>query len=191
MAYDYSDPPSSKFEPKIPIGTTATLVIHIKPGGVGEDQMLTRSTKGDCEMLALMFTVTDGKYKGEKFFENWILEGTTDGHAKASEFTRRKLKAILDSAFGLDPDDKSPEARTRRTISLGQLENMTFMAEIGIEKGSGDYGDKNIVAAVITKDKKGWQAVEQPPPFNGGGRAATSFAPPESAPPVQRPGWAS
>jgi len=68
---------------------------------------------------------------------------------------------------------------------------MTFMAEIGIEKGSGDYGDKNIVAAVITKDKKGWQPVEQPPPFNGGGRAATSSAPPESAPPVQRPGWAS
>ena len=65
---------------------------------------------------------------------------------------------------------------------------MTFMAEIGIEKGSGDYGDKNIVAAVITKDKKGWQPVEQPPPFNGGGRAATSSAP---APPVQRPGWAS
>jgi hypothetical protein len=190
MTYDYSDAPSSKFEPKIPAGANVTLVIHIKPGGVGEDQMLTRSKDGGCEMLAFMFTVADGAYKGEKFFENWILEGTTDGHAKASEFTRRKLKAILDSAFGLDPDDKSPEARTRRTISLGQLENMAFMAEIGIEKGSGDYGDKNIVAAVITKDKKGWQPVEQPPPFNGGGRAATS-APPESAPPVQRPGWAS
>jgi hypothetical protein len=168
MPYDYSDPPPSKFEPKIPEGTKPTLVIHIKPGGVGEDGLLTRSKDGGCEMLAVMLTVADTAYKGEKFFENWILEGTTDGHAKAREITLRKLKAIIDSAFGLDPNDKSPEARARRTISLSQLEGMAFMAEIGIEKGSKDYGDKNIVAAVITPDKKDWHPVEQPPPFNGG-----------------------
>jgi hypothetical protein len=189
--YDYTDAPPSKFEPKIPEGEKGTLVIHIKPGGVGEDQMLTRSRDGGCEMLSVMLTVAEGAYKGEKFPENWILNGTTDGHAKAGEITRRKLKAILDSAFGLDPNDKSPEARARRTISLGQLEGMAFMAEIGIvEKGSGDYSDKNIVAVVITKDRKDWRPVEQPPPFNGGG-AASSSTPPPSAPPVQRPGWAS
>jgi len=112
--FDYSDPPPSKFEPKIPEGTKTTVVIHVKQGGVGEDQMLTRSKDGGCEMLAVVFTVADGAYKGEKFPENWVLEGTTDGHAKAGEITRRKLKAILDSAFGLDPNDKSPEARARR-----------------------------------------------------------------------------
>jgi hypothetical protein len=188
---DYTDAPPSKFEPKIPGGTKATLVIHIKPGGVGEDQMLTRSREGDCEMLAVVLTVADGTYKGEKFPEWWVLNGTTDGHAKAGEITLRKLKAIIDSAFGLDPNDKSPEARARRTISLGQLEGMAFMAEIGIEKGSGDYGDKNVVAMVITKDKKDWRPVEQPPPFNGGGGAASPSTPPQSAPPIQRPGWAS
>src|SRR5262245_56279546 len=190
MAFDYSDPPPSKFEPKIPERTTAAVVIHIKPGGVGEDGMLTRSKEGDCEMLAIVFTVADGTYKGEKWPEWWVLEGTTDGHAKAGEITRRKLKGVLDSAFGLDPNDKSPEARARRTISLRQLEGMVFMAEIGIAKGSGDYSAKNILAAVITKDRKDWRPVEQPPPFNGGG-AASSATPPQSAPPIQRPGWAS
>ena len=190
MPYDYTDAPPSKFEPKIPEGTKTNVAIHIKPGGVGEDGMLTRSKEGDCEMLAIVFTVADGTYKGEKWPEWWVLEGTTDGHAKAGEITRRKLKAVLDSAFGLDPNDKSPEARARRTISLGELEGMAFMAEIGIEKGRGDYGDKNIVANVITKDKKDWRPVEQPPPFNGGG-AAPSAAPPNAAPPIQRPGWAS
>jgi len=191
MPYDYSDAPPSKFEPKIQEMIKATVVIHIKPGGVGEDGMLTRSSDGGCEMLAVVLTVADGKYKGEKFPEWWVLNGTTDGHAKAREITLRKLKAIIDSAFGLDPNDKSPEARARRTISLGQLEGMAFMAEIGIAKGSGDYSDKNIVAAVITKDKKDWHPVEQPPPFNGGGGAASSPAPPQSTPPIQRPGWAS
>jgi len=188
--YDYTDAPPSKFEPKIPEGTKTNLAIHIKPGGVGEDGMLTRSKDGGCEYLSVMLTAPDGAYKGEKFFENWILNGTTDGHAKARDITLRRLKAILDSAFGLDPNDKSPEAHARRTISLRQLEGMVFMAEIGIEKGSGDYGDKNIVANVITKDKKDWRPVEQPPPFNGGG-AAPSAAPPNAAPPIQRPGWAS
>src|SRR5262249_41299241 len=117
MTYDYTDVPASNFNPKIPEGTKATLVIHIRPGGVGENGMLTRSKDGGCEMLAVMLTVADGPYKGEKFFENWVLEGTTDGHAKAREVTLRKLKAVLDSALGLDPDDKSPEARARRTIS--------------------------------------------------------------------------
>src|SRR5262249_26999387 len=94
-------------------------------------------------------------------------------------------KAIIDSAFGLDPNDKSPEARARRTISLGQLEGMAFITEIGIEKGSGDYSDKNVVTMVITKDKKDWHPVEQPPRFNGGG-APPASTPPQSAPPVQR-----
>ena len=190
MPYDYTDAPPSKFEPKIPEGTKATVVIHIKPGGVGEDGMLTRSEKRDCEMLAVVLTVADGTYKGEKWPEWWVLNGTTDGHAKAGEITRRKLKAIIDSAFGLDPNDKSPEARARRTISLGQLEGMAFITEIGIEKGSGDYSDKNVVTMVITKDKKDWHPVEQLPPFNGGG-APPASTPPQSAPPVQRPGWAS
>jgi len=198
MRYDYTDVPPSKFEPKIPEGTKATLVIHIKPGGIGEDGLLTRSkdTERYCEMLAVELTVIDGPYKGEKFPEWWVLNGTTDGHAKAKDITLRKLKAIIDSSFGLDPNDKSPETRARRTISLGQLEGMPFMGEIGIAKGSGDYSDKNIVAAVITKDKKDWHPVEQPPPFNGGGGGASSSTPPQSAPPqstppIQRPGWAS
>jgi len=71
------------------------------------------------------------------------------------------------------------------------------MGKIGIEKGrpkndgtGENWSDKNILAAVITPDKKEWHPSEQPPPFNGGG-AASSSTPPQSAPPIQRPGWAS
>jgi len=93
MTYDYTDVPPSKFEPKIAEGTKATLVIHIKPGGIGEDGLLTRSkdTERYCEMLAVELTVIDGPYKGEKFPEWWVLNGTTDGHAKAKDITLRKL----------------------------------------------------------------------------------------------------
>src|SRR5262249_10473806 len=142
--------------------------------------------KGNAEMLVCEFTVADGPHKGRKFWENLILEGTTDGHAEAAKISRGKLKAILDSALGLKPDDVSPQARTARTVGLKQFEGKTFMGKIGIEKGGPakdkagnltgeNWPDKNILAAVITPDKKEWHPSEQPPPFNGGG--ATSAVP--------------
>jgi hypothetical protein len=99
------------------------------------------------------------------------------------------LKAILDSALGLHPNDKSPEARAARTVSIKIFQGMSFIARIGVEKGGqkkdgGTWPDKNRLAGVITKDRKEWHPVEQPPPFNGGGASAPSAAP------VERPDWA-
>src|SRR5262245_6921314 len=195
--YDYSDAPPPQFE-VIPHGTTATFVLHIRAGNVGEDGTLTRSKDGGCEMLVSELSIADGPYKGRKLFERWILAGTTDGHAKSADINRSTLKAILDSALGLKPDDLSPQARAARTVSLKQFEGMSF-CRIGIEKGgprndgSGEnWPDKNILAGVITPDKKDWKPVEQPPPFNGGGSGAQAAAAPSSAtPPIARPGWAS
>ena len=134
MPFDYSDAPPPQFE-LIPHGTIATVVLHIRAGNAGEDGMLKRSKDGSCEMLDCEFAVTDGPFKGRKFWENWILEGTTSGHAKSIGINRGTLKAILDSALGLKPDDLSPQARAARTVSLRQFEGMTFIAKIGVEKG--------------------------------------------------------
>jgi hypothetical protein len=198
MPYDYTDaPPPRDMEP-IPHGTIATLVLHIRPGGVGEDGMLKRSKAGDAEMLVCEFTLADGTHKGRKVFEHLLLEGTTAGQAQAVEISRSKLRAILDSALGLKPDDISPQARAARTVSLKQFEGMTFMGKIGVEKGkpkndgTGEsWPDKNILAAVITPDKKEWRPSEQPPPFNGGSGGAPSSVPSTPAAPIGRPEWAS
>src|SRR5215472_9766315 len=100
MPYDYTDAPPPQFE-LVPHGTVATMSLHINTGGVGEDGMLTRSKDGACEMLVAVITIADGSYKGRKIFERWILDGTTDGHAKSKEINLGMLKAILDSALGL------------------------------------------------------------------------------------------
>jgi hypothetical protein len=198
MPYDYTDAPPPR-DDLIPHNTVAPLVLHIRPGGVGEEGMLKRSQKGDCEMLDCEFTVGNGPYKGRKFWTNWVLDGTTSGHAKAADINRGTLKAILDSALGLKPDDASPQARAARTVSLKQFEGMSFIGRIGIEKGrpkndgSGEkWPDKNILAVVITPDMKEWHPVEQPPPFDGrNSGGAAPAAPSGSAPPIARPVWAS
>jgi hypothetical protein len=193
MAYDYTDPLRDDL---IPHNTIATLVLHIRPGGVGEEGMLRPSAKGDCEMLDCKLTIRDGPYEGRTFWESFCLNGTRPVHAKAADISRSKLKAILDSALGLKPDDASPQAREKRTVSLKQFDGMSFVGRIGIEKGrlkndgSGEnWPDKNILAGVITPDKKDWHPVEQPPPFNGGGGGAQA-APPNPALPISRPTWA-
>jgi hypothetical protein len=194
MPFDYTDVPPPSFD-LIPDGTVATVSIHVRPGNVGEDGMLKRSANGDCEMLDLEFTVLDGTYKGRKFWHNLLLVGTTDGQKKMAAGNLGVLKAILDSALGLMPNDVSAEARAARTVSVKWFDGKSFIAKIGEEKGgpkkdgSGNYQDKNVLAGAITKDKSGWHAVEQPPPFDSGGDAA---APTSSAPaaPVARPNWA-
>src|SRR5262249_5030850 len=195
MPYDYTN----ALPQLIPHGTIATLVLHIRPGGVGEDNMLKRSKDGGCEMLDCEFTVADGPYKARKLWGNWVLDGTTPGHSKSIDINRGTIKAILDSALGLKPDDTSPQARAARTVSLKQFEGMSFIGRIGIEKGrpkndgSGEkWSDKNILAVVITPDMKEWHPVEQPPPFDGRNSGARAPAAPSgSAPPIARPVWAS
>jgi hypothetical protein len=197
MPYDYTDAPPPRDVELIPHSTVATVAMHIRAGNVGEDGMLKRSRDGTCEMLDIEFVVIDGPYAKRKFWEYMILSGTTDGHAKAAEFSRGTLRTIIESARGIKPDDVTPQARTARTVSLKDFDNLTFIARIGIEKGkakndgSGEnWPDKNILAGVVTPDKKEWHPIEQPPPFNGGGSPAAGAAP-ANAPPIARPGWAS
>ena len=202
MPFDYSTaPPPRDFE-LIPRDTVMTLSTHLRPGGAGEGGLLKRNAKGDCEMLDVEFTVVDGPYKSRKFWEYFVVNGTTDGHSQAVEISHGRLKAILDSALGLKPDDMSPQARAARTVDYKDFEGKTFLGKIGIEKGGPkidkatgkptgeNWNDKNVLLAVITPDKKEWHHVEQPPPFTGSGEGAAAPTPAAPAAPVNRPSWA-
>ena len=197
MAFDYSEaPPPRDFE-LIPHGTVAVVQLTIRAGSAGEGGLLKRSAKGDCEMLDCEFVVVDGPYTKRKFWERMILAGATDGHAKAAEVSRGRLRNILESARGIKPDDTSPQARIARTAELRDFDGMRFVGKIGVERGkpkgdgSGDYPDKNILVAVITPDKRDWHQVDQPPPdppFNGGGNGPASPTIPAV---ISKPAWAS
>jgi hypothetical protein len=207
MPYDYSGAPPPRDLDLIPAGTIASVQLRIRSGNAGEDGYLTRSKdpkKPPCEMLDCEFVVVDGTYAKRKFWSNFVLAGTTAGHAQAAEISRGTLRSILESARNIKPNDMSDQARADRTADLKDFDNIVFIARIGIEKGkpkndgSGEnYADKNVIAGIITPDKKDWHPVEQPPLFNGGGAgaAASPVAPASSAAPatpaagVPKPAW--
>ncbi len=148
----------------IPDGVVATVHLTIKPGGAGEGGWLKRNKTGDASMLELEFTVVDGPHAKRKVWEHWMVEGSTEGQAKAAEISASRIRAVLESANGVRPDDESDNAKQRRRISSwGDLDGLRFPIKIGIEKGEGNYKDKNKIVEIVTPDRKAWIKIEQLP----------------------------
>jgi hypothetical protein len=204
MPFDYSQAADPRdFSEVIPHNTVATVQLRIRPGNVGEDGLLKRTAKGDAEMLDLEFIVVDGPYAKRKFWDNLVLEGTTPGQQEIALTNRGKLKKILESARGIKTGDTSEQTLAKYQAGLKDFDNIIFIARIGVEKGkpkndgSGEsWPDRNRLAAAIGPDHREWHPVEQPPPFDGGGAAATPVGPapagsaPASSAPITPPAWA-
>jgi len=63
MPFDYSQTADPKdFSQPIPDGTLATVLMRIRPGGVGEGNLLKRTTSGEAEMLDCEFVLVDGEH---------------------------------------------------------------------------------------------------------------------------------
>jgi predicted DNA-binding transcriptional regulator AlpA len=123
-------------------------------------------------------------------WENMVVGGTTDGHARAAEISRGRLRAILESARGIKPDDTSADAREKRKASIADFDGLTFIGKIGVEKGESrgngeNYPDRNCLDAVITPDKKDWHQVEQAP------RPQAPSSGEAAVVPIKKPAWAS
>ena len=120
-----------------------------------------------------------------------------------AETNRGRLKKILESARGIKKDMPAEQARGLYRADLKDFDNLVFVARIGMRKGepkkdgSGNWPDKNFLAAAVSPDHREWHPVEQPVPVNGGGGAAapSGAMPSDSttagAAPITPPKWAS
>jgi hypothetical protein len=147
----------------IPDRTVAVVQLNIRPGNAGENGLLKRSRSGEAEALDCELVVVEGSYAKRKFWDFMTLSGTTDGHATAADISRRKLRAILESARGIKPTDVSEAAKKARIAEYQDFDGIRFLARIGVEPAKGDYRAKNFVAEVITPDRKEWHPIEQLP----------------------------
>ncbi len=183
--YDYTEAQPQR--ELIPAGTVATLQLIIQPAGAGEGGLLRRSQDGLCEMLQCEFIVVDGQFAKSKFWQRFVLSGHTEGHAKAADISRSKLRAILESARGIKPADLGPQARAARNANIADFDGIRFIGKIGIEKG-GNYPDRNVLLTVVTPDRKDWHIVEQVPPPPRSPDATSNASAPAA---ISKPAWAS
>ena len=164
MAIDFNNADAQREGGLIPEGTIAPVHMTVRPGNAGEGGWLKRSKSGESMALDVEFTVVEGPFAKRKFWGLFTLEGVSDGHQKAADISASRLRAILESARGIRPDDESDAAKAgRRMNSWGDFDGLRFIAKIGIEKakeGSG-FKDKNSLEAAVTPDRKAWVKVEQ------------------------------
>ena len=174
----------------IPAGTIATLQLKIRPGGSGEGGWLRRSKNGDSEALDCEFVVSGGPYANRKFWALLTVGGTTEGHTKAAEISRSRLRAILESARGVRPDDTSEPAKQARQIaSYHDLNGLSFIGRIGVEPARDNYAAKNVLLEAVTPDRRDWHAVEQVSQFQAAPIATSNTARVEAAK-IEKPAWA-
>jgi hypothetical protein len=173
----------------IPQGTICECVLHIRFGN-GEEGM-KHFSDGACMGLDCELTVESPEdYFGRKIFKTLILKGTTEGHEKAADISRKQLRAIVDSKFGLKRNDLSAEAQAKRNVrSLEEFDGVRFMVRVGVEPPKGQYPAKNVILQVITPDMQEWHALAQtptdhPPGFEGAPPTSTT-----NSGAIERPDW--
>lgn len=154
----------------IPDGTFVKLVMNIRAGGSTvpdndpmDNGLFKASGSSDAMGLDAEFTVTAGPYAHRKVFSWMTISGgklDDKGQSMGWHMTKTSLRAMIDSAMGLDPKDASPAAaQARRVGGFAQFSGIEFWAKIGIEpgneimqngQGTGRYfDDKNVIERIV------------------------------------------
>ena len=196
---DFNEADQQQIFDLIPAGTVVSFMMAIKPGGVGEGGWFTASKTSDAVMLSCEFTVTEGPYAKRKFWQYLVLSGgklNDKGESIAAGISRSMLRAMLESARNVKPDDMSDAAvAKRRTAGWHDFNGLCFLARLGVEKGQNGYQDKNRIQSVITPDMKEYA---QPPqvaapaadPAPAGAPSWGNPPPPPAANSTPVPSWA-
>ncbi len=171
--FDFNSAAEQSSYDLIPKGTVVRVRMTIKPGGYDDPSQgwtggyATRSATTGSVYLNCEFVVLDGPFARRKM---WSLIGLYS--AKGAEWTnmgRTFIKAILNSARGINPNDSSPTAQNARRISgFADLEGIEFVGKVDWEKDQNGQ-DKCVIKSVVTPDHKEYAAH-----MNGAAPAAAS-----------------
>jgi len=176
---------------------------RIKPGGWGDDGLLRLARNQYSLMLEVECVVIDDEeWRGKKIIDYITCElaeydhsdplslppapdmGTLSNLQTSVRIGRSKLKAMINSAFNLQPRDDSDEAKARRTIdSYKAIDGLAYMVQAEIQAASGKYREKNVIDFVIEPDDPAYrprgsnskQLVTKPKPPSGGGGGPVPF----------------
>ena len=200
--------PSSRYQQSgfdlIPKGTVVPVRMTLKPGGYDDPSQgwgggyATESFETGSVYLAAEFVVTAGDHAKRKMWSNIGLhskKGPTWG-----QMGRSFIRAALNSARNVHPQDNSPQAAAARRIQgFHELDGLEFLARVDIEK-DGKGQDRNVVKIAVEPDHPDYAKLMGVPPKAPGsghsGAPAQAAAPayqapaPQRAPVTGKPSWA-
>ncbi|MBP9904534.1 MAG: hypothetical protein KBF66_03180 [Rhodoferax sp.] len=180
----------------IPKGELVPVLMTLKPGGHYDasqgwsDGYPTLSSKTGAVYLAAEFVITGGEFAKRKMWSNIGLyspKGPT-----WTQMGRTFVRAALNSARNVLPQDNSPQAAASRRIQgFVELDGLEFVVRVDIEKDErGD--DRNVVKIAVEPDHPQYAQIMGVPsrtvPASGSSAAAAGSS---SAVPPQHSGKAA
>ena len=188
----------------IPKGTVVPVRMTLKPGGYDDPSQgwgggyATESFDTGSIYLAAEFVVTAGDHAKRKM---WSIIGLHSQKGPTwGQMGRSFIRAALNSARNVHPQDNSPQAAAARRIQgFHELDGLEFLARVDIEK-DGKGQDRNVVKIAVEPDHPDYaKLMGVPPKTTGGGTSgapAQAVAPvyqtpaPQRAPVTGKPSWA-
>jgi hypothetical protein len=171
----------------IPHKTLAKVHMKIRPGGYDDPQKgwtggyATRNEEKGSVYLDCEFTVIGGKYNKRKV---WSLVGLHSPKGpKWEQMGRSFIRAALESARGIKPQDASDSAMKARQITgFADLNGLEFVVQIDVEQAEpgSSYDDKNKINNVIPVTHKEYAALMDGTAPVQTGSANTQTAPAQS-----------
>lgn len=144
----------------IPSGSMVKLKMTIREPSTEKkssvDPMLTKpASNNGNDYLNCEFEVVTGTFENLKIWQNLVLAGSD----KASKISMATLRAIVEAARNVSPEDASPAATQARNLnSFADLNNMEFPAVVGIEQPKkGDLYINNNIKKIITPNMPEYQ----------------------------------
>ena len=153
---DFNDAEQQQTFDLIPKGTVAKVRMTIKPGGYDDPNQgwtggyATQSFETGSIYLSCEFVVLEGEFARRKMWSNVGLH-SAKGPAWGN-MGRTFVRAALNSARNIRPQDNSPQAAAARRISgFHELDGLEFVVRIDVEKdGRGDL--RNVVKNPVEPD---------------------------------------
>jgi hypothetical protein len=189
MSFDMNDAEPQKTSEIIPDGTFAKVTLTLRKGGLdGESEIdkgllkPSNSPGSDVLMLDCEFTVVEGPHARRKFWQMLTVSGgkvDEKGVSLGWKITKSTIRAMIDSALGLDPADMSDATKAKRVLrGFADLNGIIFIAKIKVESSDNPrYSDSNKLDRVVLSTEPEWRKVMDGvdvPPAPHGGRKKTS-----------------
>lgn len=171
MSFDMNDAEPQKSGELIPDGAFAKVTMTIRPGGTDGQSEIDRgllkasNARGsDVLMVDAEFTVAEGPHVRRKFWQMFTVSGgkvDEQGVSIGWKISKGSFRAMIDSALGLDPQDMSEAAKSKRILrGLADLSGITFVAKIKVEPSDDPrYGDSNKLDRVVLPSEPEWRKV--------------------------------
>lgn len=192
--HDFNDAEQQQSFDLIPKGTVAWVRMTIKPGGYNDPAQgwtggwATLSEDTGSIYLACEFVVLEGPYAKRKLWSNIGLHSPKGPNW--GNMGRSLLRAVLNSARNVQPQDNSPQATAARRIpGFHELDGIAFIAKIDIEK-DGRSELRNVVKLAVEPDQPEYMAESAPAAGTVAASAATPAVQDAQPASADRPIWA-